>query len=98
MTHYPPADAKIQNYESKFPGSIMTPNTLAIHTTEGNTWPDYMGGSEAPNATGKPNMAGKRLDWRSHFPDERSSRALVNLAGGVETNTLNVDQINLLKN
>jgi hypothetical protein len=67
-----------------------------LHTTEGTDWPGYAGGAVAPNATFKPNVRRKRLDVRQHFPVDRSSRALRNLAGGVDTNTLDVFQIELV--
>jgi hypothetical protein len=50
----------------------------------------------APNLTAVPDFAAKRLRWYQHFDIDTSSRALVNLTGGVETNTLNVCQVELV--
>jgi hypothetical protein len=74
----------------------MEVNVVALHTTEGRTLPDYGGGAMAPNLTAVPDLAAKKLRWYQHFDIDRSSRALVNLAGGVETNTLNVCQVELV--
>lgn len=96
MSNYALADTKAQWYQDDFPGSVLDPNVVVLHTTEGSDWPGYSVGAVAPNYTAKPDFAGKRLRWRAHFPDERSSRALRNLTGGVETNTLNVVQVELI--
>ena len=85
-----------QNYSTKYPGSVMKPNVVVIHSTEGTGWPAYNGGASAPNFTVKPDFNKKIIDVRQHFPANRSSRALVNKAGGVETNTLNAIQIELI--
>ena len=50
----------------------------------------------APNYTARPNFSKRTLDWRAHYEDERSSRALVNAPGGVETNRANVVQVELI--
>lgn len=84
------------SYEDRYPGSVMKPNAGVIHTTEGTSLPTYSGGAVAPNYTAVPDFKNKRLVWHNHFPDERSSRALENHAGGVETNTLNVVQVELV--
>jgi len=73
----------------------MEVNVCVLHTTEGIGLTDYGGGSMAPNLTGISDMAARRLRWFQHFDIDRSSRALRNLAGGVETNTLNVVQVEL---
>lgn len=83
-------------YQDNYPGAVIQPNTGVLHTTEGTGLPGYGGGTSAPNYTAVPDMKNKRLKWFAHFPDERSSRALKNLAGGVETNTLNVIQVELV--
>jgi len=83
-------------YGSKYPGSAMESNVVCWHTTEGTSLPDYSGGSVAPNFTAKPDFAAKRLVWYQHFDFDVSSRALVNAAGGVETNTLNVCQVEIV--
>lgn len=83
-------------YGSEYPGSAMESNVIVWHTTEGTSLPSYDGGSMAPNFTAVPNFAAKRLEWYQHFDFDVSSRALVNAAGGVETNTLNVCQVELV--
>jgi hypothetical protein len=74
----------------------MKPNCGVIHTTEGTSLPGYSGGATAPNYTAVPDFSEQRLRWYAHFPDEKSARALMNLAGGVETNTANAIQIELV--
>jgi hypothetical protein len=96
VSNYRPADTKAQWFQDDYPGSVISPNVVVLHTTEGTTWPGYEGGATAPTYTALPDFAAKRLVWRAHFPDERSSRALRNEAGGVETNTLNVVQVELV--
>lgn len=96
MTTYPRANTTRAWYQDNFPGAVINPNAGVLHTTEGTSLPGYSGGATAPNYTAVPNIKAKRLDWVAHFPDERSSRALQNLAGGVETNTLNVLQVELV--
>ena len=96
MTRYAKADTGPQWYQDNYPGAVITPNAVVLHTTEGTSWPAYAGGRTAPTTTAHPNMGAHRLDWRQHFPDERSARALENDRGGVETNTLNVVQLELV--
>jgi len=74
----------------------MDVNVVVLHTTEGRTLPGYDGGAMAPNLTAVPDLAAKKLNWYQHFDIDRSSRALQNLSGGVETNTLNVTQVELV--
>ncbi|MFD7997324.1 hypothetical protein [Streptomyces mexicanus] len=83
-------------YQSKFGGDAMESNVIVWHTTEGTSLPDYSGGSVAPNFTAKPDFTAKRLVWYQHFDFDTSSRALVNKSGGVETNTLNVCQVEIV--
>lgn len=94
--YYPKADRTTQNFGSKFRGSPIHPNVVTLHTTEGMGWDNYEGGATAPNLTGMPFIKKRNLEWRQHFSLAVSSRSLVNLAGGVETNTLNVVQIELV--
>lgn len=106
MSTYRPADTKTQWFQDNFPGAKLnlkaTTMVVVVHTTEGTDWPTYRGGATAPNYTGKPPLGTYGTDsfhrgrWRAHFPDERSSRALQNLSGGVETNTLNAVQLELI--
>lgn len=83
-------------YGSKYPGSPMESNVVVWHTTEGTSLPSYGGGASAPNFTAKPDFTAKRLVWYQHYDFDASSRALVNKAGGVETNTLNVVQVEIV--
>ncbi|QDK03196.1 endolysin [Streptomyces phage Yasdnil] len=93
---YPKADASTQFYGGKFNGSLMEVNVGVIHTTEGTSFPDYGGGGSAPTITAKPDFGAQKLVFRQHFNIDTSARALVNASGGVETNTLNVFQIELV--
>lgn len=95
-SHFPGANVTAQYWAGKFRGSNMNTNCACIHTTEGFSWPSYGGGASAPHMTILPNIKQKTISIRQHFPAGKSSRALVNLAGGVETNTLNVFQIELI--
>lgn len=92
---YPGAD-QTSRYQDAYPGDAMEVNVVVLHTTEGRTLPDYGGGSDAPNLTAVPDFGAQKLRWFQHFDIDVSSRALVNLAGGVETNTLNVCQVELV--
>ncbi|MBT2467866.1 hypothetical protein J7E97_08255 [Streptomyces sp. ISL-66] len=83
-------------HQSAFPGNAMESNVGVIHTTEGRTLPDYRGGRDAPNFTAVPDIPNQKLRWYQHFDFDVSSRALMNLAGGVETNTANAVQIELV--
>ena len=92
---YPGADTT-RWYQTRYGGEAMESNVIVWHTTEGRTLPDYGGGSSAPNFTARPNFTAKRLEWFQHFDFDVSSRALVNAAGGVATNTLNVCQVEIV--
>jgi hypothetical protein len=75
---YPLADNVVQRFDKLYPGLVFTGlEKLLLHTTEGSGWPDYAGGASAPNLTGRPDLAAKRVDWRGHFPINMSSRALL---------------------
>ncbi|MGW2523380.1 hypothetical protein ACWC09_41630 [Streptomyces sp. NPDC001617] len=93
--HYPGAD-RTHWYQNRYPGDAMEVNVVVLHTTEGRTLPDYQGGLIAPNLTAVPDLAAQKLVWYQHFDIDVSSRALRNLPGGVETNTLNVCQTELV--
>ncbi|MEU3986080.1 N-acetylmuramoyl-L-alanine amidase [Streptomyces sp. NPDC026672] len=89
---YPDADHTTQWFHSKYPGDTMPhPNVIVLHTTEGSSFPSYDGGSTAPTFTVHPDGR-----VRQHFYANESARALVNKAGGVQTNTLNAVQIELV--
>lgn len=83
-------------YQSRYPGSAMETNVIVWHSTEGTSLPSYSGGANAPNLTAVPDFAAQRLRWYQHFDFDTSARALRNLGGGVETNTLNVCQIEVV--
>lgn len=93
---YPRADHTTQWFADNYVGDRFDANCGVLHSTEGTDWPGYDGGAKAPNVTAKPDFANKRLVWRQHFPIDMSSRALRNESGGVETNTLNVSQVELV--
>lgn len=101
------ADVKTQWFQDNFPGATLNHGpertVVVLHTTEGFGWPPYGGGATAPNLTGLPPLfsvkKGIRIrkgKWRQHFPLNKSSRALANASGGVETNTLNAIQLELI--
>ncbi|WP_372344760.1 hypothetical protein [Streptomyces sp. KL116D] len=83
-------------YGTRYPGSAMETNVIVWHSTEGTGLPTYSGGAEAPNFTAAPDFANKRIKWFQHFDFDVSARALVNKAGGVETNTLNACQVEIV--
>lgn len=91
-----PGASQAYRYQAKFGGDSMESNVIVWHTTEGTSLPTYNGGSEAPNFTAKPDFGAQRMVWYQHFDFDTSSRALVNKAGGVETNTLNVCQVEVV--
>lgn len=93
---FPRANADVQWFAGAYPGARIDPNVCVLHTTETSGWPGYAGGATAPTYTARPNFTGERLDWRQHFPETMSARALRNEAGGVETNTLNCVQVELV--
>lgn len=82
-------------YQGKYSGSQMNANTGVVHTTEGTSLPTYGGGASAPTFTLVPNVAAKTVSVYQHFDVDRSARALMNAAGGVQTNSLNVVQVEL---
>lgn len=100
MSNYRNSDKTSQWFQDNWPGADLNlargTMVVVLHTTEGTTWPDYEGGATAPNYTGMPPLGDARGKWRAHFPDEKSSRALRNESGGVNTNTLNCVQLELI--
>ncbi|MEU6543867.1 hypothetical protein [Streptomyces sp. NPDC046859] len=80
----------------RYSGSDMEVNCGVVHTTEGMTLPSYNGGAMAPTVTGVPDIKGKRIRWYQHYDVDESARALANKLGGVETNTANTFQIELV--
>lgn len=91
-----PSASTTEWYQSRWGGDSMETNVIVWHTTEGTSLPSYSNGSEAPNFTAVPDFKAKKLKWYQHFDFDTSSRALVNKAGGVQTNTLNVCQIEIV--
>ena len=80
----------------QYSGSAMEVNCGVVHTTEGRTLPSYSGGALAPTVTGVPDIKAKRIRWYQHYDVDESARALANKLGGVETNTANTFQIELV--
>ncbi|MFE6785208.1 hypothetical protein ACFVFF_23415 [Streptomyces sp. NPDC057680] len=80
----------------QYSGSDMEVNCGVIHTTEGPTLYNYGGGASAPTVTSVPDFKAKRLVHHQHFDVDESARALVNKAGGVQTNTANAFQWELV--
>jgi hypothetical protein len=83
-------------FQKTYGGDRMESNVGVLHTTGGTSVPSYGGGASAPNFTALPDMKNHRLVWYQHFDFDRSSRALVNKSGGVETNTMNAVQVELV--
>lgn len=94
--HYPGADRTTQYFVRAYLGSLQIPRIVVLHTTEGPGWPGYVGGATAPNFTVRPDVARRAIEVRQHYPVNRSSRALENRIGGVETNTHGCVQIELI--
>lgn len=67
-----------------------------LHTTETSGWPGYQNGKTCPHFTMRPNMTTLRLEIRQHVPVNVAARALVNNAGGVQTNRDSAIQIELV--
>lgn len=99
---YPKANADVQWFANvpSLAGSTIDPNVVVLHTTESLDWPTYnhsgTAGDSAPHYTARPSITSCLTSWRQHFPETMSSRALRNEAGGVETNTLNAVQVELV--
>ena len=95
---FPWADATTQFWDSKYPTQTYAggePIGL-LHSTETGTWPGYGGGSSAPHLTVLFDTKTKTIETRQHFSTTRPARALVNKAGGVQTNNARVFQIELI--
>lgn len=96
VSTYSRANTTVQWFADNFSGDAINPNVLVLHTTETGSWPTYLGGATAPHVTALANPTTNKVMFRQHFPFEVSARALRNLPGGVETNTLNCVQIELI--
>ncbi|HET6635230.1 MAG TPA: hypothetical protein VFH77_09385 [Streptomyces sp.] len=92
---YPGASTRYW-FQSRYGGDAMESNVGVLHTTEGTSVPGYGGGAVAPNFTAAPDIGRRRLVWFQHFDFDVSARALENRAGGVETNTMNALQVELV--
>lgn len=95
LQRYPGASSAYW-FEGVYPGDRQEVNVVVLHTTEGTSLPGYGGGSSAPNFTAVPDIKNKKLIWYQHFYVDTSSRALLNKPGGVQTNTNNVCQVELV--
>lgn len=93
---YPGAIQGSHWYQDTWGGDAMESNVILVHSTEGTDVTSYRAGADAPNFTLMPRISKKKLDVYQHFGVDTSSRALVNLYGGVETNTMNVVQFELV--
>lgn len=76
-------------------GNQPEADVLALHTTEGMSWPGYNGGGNAPHDTIKA-VPGKGIIVRRHIPYNQYGKALRNLPGGGETNRRGVIQVELI--
>lgn len=90
--YYPKANRTAQDFSDNFLGSLIVPDKVVWHTTETGGYPAYGGGATAPHCTYHADIH----DWRQHFPANRSSRALRNEAGGVQTNTEDALQVEIV--
>lgn len=91
-----PGASRTQNFEKAFSSDVMDTDVAVLHSTEGINWPGYGGGASAPNYTFFASIKERRGYWREHFAANLSSRALENRPGGVQTNTLNAVQVELI--
>ena len=96
MTSYPGADQS-RRYDRSYPGQVYRggPSKGVLHTTETSGLPGYNGGGNAPHFTVIPNLAARSVTVFQHFDTDRPSRALQDLAGGIQTNNDGVIQIEL---
>lgn len=93
---YPGANQTRLWFHGRFSASTITPNVGVLHTTETVGLPSYVGGETAPHYTLLPKIKTCTGDWFQHWLETESARALRNEAGGVETNTLNAYQLELV--
>lgn len=85
-----PGASRVQEFSGNSHKAPVT--KIVLHTTEGSSWPGYNGGGAAPHFTVRPGPATEE-NIRQHVSTTQSSKALVNKAGGVETNNAGVVQI-----
>lgn len=87
-----------RRYDSRYPGQVYRggPNKGVLHTTETTTLPGYQNGAQAPHLTIVPDLKAQKLVPYQHYDSARPSRALVDQAGGVQTNNDGAFQIELV--
>ena len=90
--YYPKANRTAQWFAKRYVGSTIDADKVVWHTTETGSWPAYSGGASAPHWTYHADIH----QWRQHFPANRSARALRNQAGGVQTNTDDCLQVEII--
>lgn len=94
---YPPANRTKYFFGDRLSAVNFDHVRIALlHSTETSGMPGYQGGLTAPNLTGQPNFARKRIDWFHHFRLNQSSRALKHPQGTVSTNTTSIVQVELI--
>lgn len=93
---YYPLASRSYWYEDTYAGSPMEVNCCGWHSTEGRALPSYGGGASAPTLTALPDIPNRRLVWFQHFRIDTSARSFRNAAGGVETNTANAVQVEVV--
>ena len=92
---YPGAVRKPDFSKGSYAGSVMVGNCLCLHSTETTGLPGYRGGATTPHFTALPDFEAEQIEWFQHLPINRSARALENRAGGVQTNTYGVIQVEM---
>lgn len=96
-TRYPRANTTAQWFADTHAGETWGYLEKCVwHSTESPGWPAYGGGSMAPTFTARPDFTTRTVHWRQHFPVNMSSRAMRNLAGGVQTNRDRAVQVELV--
>lgn len=88
MNRHP--DARSVPYSDAGALNTSVPARIVWHTTEGSSLPSYSG--SAPHFTLNP----KTGQLWQHIPIDRCAKALVNSAGGVETNRAHAIQVELI--
>lgn len=83
---YPPK-ARWDTVRKWLAHSTETPSR-SRHGSKLWAWPGYNGGASAPNRTILPDLQGRRLLIRWHFPGNAAARALRNSGSGGETNAV----------
>lgn len=84
-----PGASRVQKFSGNSHRAAVT--KIVLHTTEGSSWPGYGGGGSAPHFT-----VHRDGTIRQHIDTSRSSKALVNKSGGVQTNNAGAIQIEFI--